>query len=141
MSDRPIFLNLPGWRNFGPEHWQSVWSESLAGALRALQDNWTNPTKDEWVKLFAQSLACIAAVHLPIDSHKRSQFVEFAQAAFQPLSYRSRVVASKDDPYCSYKMTPAFARCWGSEFRCLQNVAHISFKSGFGSWPLGFALL
>jgi predicted alpha/beta hydrolase family esterase len=67
--------------------------------------------------------------------------VDFAPVPYQPLPYRSVVVASSNDPYCSVRTAGAYARSWGSEFVRLQNAGHINIDSGFGAWPLGLALL
>jgi len=68
---------VPGWRNSGPGHWQSLWAERIAGALRVEQQDWLQPHRSPWVAsveaaiaaaphpviLVAHSLGCIASVH------------------------------------------------------------------------------
>lgn len=68
---------VPGWRNSGLGHWQSLWAERIAGALRVQQDDWMQPHRNPWVAsveaaieaaphpviLVAHSLGCIASVH------------------------------------------------------------------------------
>ena len=34
---------VPGWRNSGPGHWQSLWAEQLEGAVRVQQQDWLVP--------------------------------------------------------------------------------------------------
>ena len=34
---------IPGWRDSGPGHWQSLWAEQLPGAVRVQQDDWADP--------------------------------------------------------------------------------------------------
>jgi uncharacterized protein len=170
MSKIPTILIVPGWRDSGPGHWQSLWAQSLVGAVRVQQDNWISPVRNAWVSrieelvmaqeeqvvLVAHSLGCIASTHLPpeatariagallvapADPERRAQLIDFAPVPYQPLPYRSVVVASANDPYCPVRTAGAYARSWGSEFVRLQNAGHINIESGFGEWPLGLALL
>jgi len=161
---------VPGWRNSGPGHWQSLWTERLEGIERVEQDNWVAPSKEAWVGTLAKnilaqpgpvvvvahSLGCIATTHLPpeaagriqgallvapADPERRSVLSDFAPVPYQKLPYRSVLVASSNDPYCPIRLAGAYARAWGSEFVRLQNAGHINVESGFGEWPLGIALL
>ena len=170
MSQNPTIVIVPGWRDSGPGHWQSLWAESIVGTVRVQQDNWISPTRNAWVTriaetvlaqhgpvvLVAHSLGCIASTHLPpevaarvqgallvapADPERRAPLVDFAPVPYQPLPYRSVVVASSNDPYCPVRTAGAYARSWGSEFVRLQNAGHINIDSGFGAWPLGLALL
>ena len=170
MSQTPTILIVPGWRDSGPGHWQSLWAESVVGAVRVSQDNWISPTRSAWVGriaetiqaqdgpvvLVAHSLGCIASTHLPpeavariqgallvapADPERRAPLVDFAPVPYHTLPYRSVVVASSNDPYCPVRTAGADARSWGSEFVRLQNAGHINIDSGFGAWPLGLALL
>ena len=68
---------VPGWRNSGPGHWQSLWAERIPGAIRVQQKDWMKPHRAPWaeavydaisqapqpVVLAAHSLGCIASVH------------------------------------------------------------------------------
>lgn len=161
---------VPGWRNSPAGHWQSLWAEQIPGAVRVQQRNWEQPKRAAWVQaladailqqpepvvLAAHSLGCIATAHLPsaaaarvraallvapADPERRSVLADFAPVPYQPLPYRSIVVASTDDPYCPVRLAGAYARAWGSEFVRLNNAGHINLDSGHGPWPLGRALL
>ena len=161
---------VPGWRDSGPGHWQSLWAEQLPGAVRVQQDDWITPSRQAWVEsitrtiltqagpvvIAAHSLGCMATVHLPesvaariqgallvapADPERRGVLADFAPVPYQTLPYRSIIVASNNDPYCPVRTAGAYARAWGSEFVRLQNAGHINIESGFGAWPLGLALL
>ncbi|MDP3617386.1 MAG: alpha/beta hydrolase [Rhodoferax sp.] len=161
---------VPGWRDSGPGHWQSLWADSLPGALRVRQDDWITPSRSAWVAaiqrtilnqdgpvvIAAHSLGCIAITHLspqasariqgallvaPADPERRVVLADFAPVPYQPLPYRSIIVASSNDPYCPVRTAGAYARAWGSEFVRLQNAGHVNLEAGFGAWPLGLALL
>jgi predicted alpha/beta hydrolase family esterase len=170
MSSTPTIVIVPGWRDSGPGHWQSLWADAIEGAVRVQQDNWISPTRSAWVSriaetvlaqnapvvIVAHSLGAIATTHLPSEAAKRIQgallvapadperrapLVDFSPVPYQALPYRSVLVASSNDPYCPVRTAGAYARAWGSEFVRLQNAGHINIESGFGEWPLGLALL
>ena len=161
---------VPGWRDSGPGHWQSLWAERLPQARRVVQDDWVTPTRSAWVGqlekmvlaaphpvvIVAHSLGCIATAHMgpvasarvcgallvaPADPERRAILNDFAPVPYAPLPYRSIVVASSNDPYCPIRLAGAYARAWGSEFVRMQNAGHINIDSGHGEWPLGWALL
>lgn len=164
------FIIVPGWRDSGPGHWQSLWADRLAGAVRVQQDDWVTPSRQAWVAslartilqqgepvvVVAHSLGCIATAHLPPEAAARIQgallvapadperlavLSDFAPVPFQKLPYRSVLVASSNDPYCPVRLAGAYARAWGSEFVRLPEAGHINIDSGHGEWPLGVALL
>ncbi len=161
---------VPGWRDSGPGHWQSLWAQQWPGAVRVQQDDWLSPRREAWIAsishtilaqpgpvvVAAHSLGCIATTHLPAaavqriqgallvapaDPERRGVLADFAPVPYQRLPYRSILVASSNDPYCPVRTAGAYARAWGSEFVRLQNAGHINVEAGFGHWPLGLALL
>lgn len=161
---------VPGWRNSGPDHWQSLWAQALPQAERVEQDDWLTPKRDAWVQqlealilarpqpaiVVAHSLGCITTAHLgaqaaarvqgallvaPADPERRAHLADFAPVPHQRLPYRSVLVASTNDPYCPVRLAGAYARAWGSELVRLPNAGHINVESGHGPWPLGWALL
>lgn len=169
-AQAPTLIIVPGWRDSGPGHWQTLWAERLAGARRVVQDDWITPTRAAWVGslarqitqapgpvvIAAHSLGCIATSHLPeeaaariqgallvapADPERRAILNDFAPVPFARLPYRSIVVGSSNDPYCPVRLAGAYARAWGSEFVRLQAAGHINVESGHGEWPLGLALL
>jgi predicted alpha/beta hydrolase family esterase len=168
MTHRVVIV--PGWRDSGPGHWQSLWADGLDGAVRVEQDDWVSPRRESWVKAIgdlilaqdapvvvaAHSLGCIATAHLPLavaeriagallvapaDPERRAALNDFAPVPYAALPYRSVVVASSNDPFCPVRLAGAYARAWGSEFVRMQNAGHINVDSGHGDWPLGLALL
>ncbi len=161
---------VPGWRDSGPGHWQSLWAQRYARAVRVRQDNWLTPARIPWVEtlsrtilaqpgpvvVVAHSLGCIAVTHLspevasriqgallvaPADPERRAVLADFAPAPCQKLPYRSILVASSNDPFCPIRLAGAYARNWGSEFVRVPDAGHINVDSGHGEWPLGVALL
>lgn len=87
MSSPPTLVIVPGWRNSGPGHWQSLWAERLGGAVRVAmaEDDWQRPRRSVWVQAIGQtilaqpgpvvvaahSLGCIATTHLPTEVARR----------------------------------------------------------------------
>ncbi len=69
-------LILPGLNNSGTGHWQTIWEDTLPGALRVQQRDWDAPRREDWVAeldkaicqapgqvvLAAHSLGCATAV-------------------------------------------------------------------------------
>lgn len=170
MANSPRIIIVPGWRDSGPGHWQSLWAERLADAVRVVQDDWISPVRTAWVQsitqtilaqpgpvvIAAHSLGCIATTHLPpeaaeriqgallvapADPERRGALADFAPVPFQKLPYRNVLVASSNDPFCPVRLAGAYARAWGSEFVRIQDGGHINIESGHGEWPLGLALL
>jgi len=167
---RVSIIIVPGWRDSGPGHWQSLWVDRLASAARVVQDDWMTPTRSAWVGtlertvleaphpvvIVAHSLGCIATTHMnpeaaarvrgallvaPADPERRAVLSDFAPVPYGALPYRSILVASSNDPFCPVRLAGAYARAWGSEFVRLQQAGHINIDSGHGEWPLGWALL
>lgn len=77
-SEQTVLI-VPGWRDSGPGHWQTLWASQLPGALRVHQEDWISPRRAAWVEAItrtilaqkgpvvtaAHSLGCIATTHLP----------------------------------------------------------------------------
>ncbi len=166
----PRIVLVPGWQGSEPGHWQSLWAERLPGAVKVQPSDWHFPSRAAWVQaltqviqaqdgsvvLAAHSLGCMAVAHLPdavarqvkgallvapADPLRRSALADFAPVPFQPLPYRSILVASTKDPFCPIRLAGAYARAWGSDFLRLPDAGHINVASGYGEWPLGLALL
>ncbi len=59
----------------------------------------------------------------------------------QRLPFHSVLVASRNDPHCSFERAQGLARDWGAELVDLGNAGHINADSGLGDWPPGLALV
>lgn len=170
MSSHSTIVIVPGWRDSGPGHWQSLWAENFSGTVRVQQDDWHRPIREAWVAsitrtildqpgpviVVAHSLGSIAVTHLPpeamrrirgallvapADPERHAVLADFAPVPSQRLPYRSILVASRNDPFCPIRLAGAYARGWGSEFVRLPDAGHINVESGHGIWPMGVALL
>ncbi len=162
MTSTSIII-VPGWRDSGPGHWQTLWAERLPQARRVVQDDWHTPTRSAWVArleetvleqpgpvvIVAHSLGCITTAHMkpeaaarvrgallvaPADPERRAVLSDFAPVPYAALPYRSILVASSNDPYCPIRLAGAYARAWGSEFvRLAERRAH---QCGFRPWRM-----
>lgn len=59
----------------------------------------------------------------------------------QRLPFKSILVASRDDPHCTFEKAQSLARDWGAELVDIGNAGHINADSGLADWPQGHALL
>lgn len=60
-------LLLPGWRNSGEGHWQSLW-EAAGRGVRVVQDDWEWPRRGDW-------LACLEEAILALPTHQGAVLV------------------------------------------------------------------
>lgn len=54
-SDADILM-VPGFKNSGPEHWQSRWQAKLSTARRVEQEAWSKPERDDWTATIAKAV-------------------------------------------------------------------------------------
>jgi uncharacterized protein len=59
----------------------------------------------------------------------------------QPLPFKSTVVGSQNDPFCSVERAQGLAQDWGAQWVDLGLAGHINAESSLGDWPEGHALL
>ena len=71
----------------------------------------------------------------------RGVLSSWSPIVLQRLPFRSALLASHNDPYCSFERAGAFAAAWGSELLDCGASGHINAESGLGLWPQGHALL
>ncbi|MQM23990.1 hypothetical protein GFD30_00135 [Glycomyces sp. NEAU-7082] len=135
----------PGW----------AWAPEPPGPPLVLADrvaalNTAIASSGEPVVLVAHSAGCIAtaiwaAAHAgPVRAALLATPPDLGgQAAvpMRPLPFRSIVVASSDDPYCSPAGFAAYAAAWGSALHDAGAVGHLDSATGFGPWPDGEALV
>lgn len=57
------------------------------------------------------------------------------------LPFKSTLVASRDDPNCSFERAKGFATAWGASLVDVGKAGHVNADSGLGDWPQGRALL
>ena len=132
------------------------WTARLEEALQQQ----TTQTQQPCV-LVAHSVACLlvaawaahsrnthwvkaALLVAPCDAEReelRPVLTSWSPVAMLGLPFKSRVVASQNDPYCSVERAQVFAQAWGAEFIDCGACGHINAESGLGDWPQGHQML
>ena len=139
---------------------QHDWQRPLRGDwIARLED--VVLSADEPVVLVAHSLGCMlvaawashtrnahrvkaALLVAPGDVERealRPVLTSWSPIALQPLPFASTLVASQNDPCCSFARAQGFAAAWGSTLVDAGAAGHINAESGLGEWPQGQALL
>ncbi len=134
---------------------------------RPLRGDWTMRLEEVLlqqsapVTLVAHSLGCLLVAawaahsrhpHLvkaallvaPADAQReelRPVLTSWAPLALARLPFASVVVASRNDPYCSFERAQIFADAWGSRLVDAGAQGHLNTQAGLGAWPQGHALL
>jgi len=65
------------------------------------------------------------------------QCAEFSPIPNDPLPFPSVLVASRNDPHCSYETAENMAYAWGSRVLDAGESGHLTPDSGHGPWPEG----
>lgn len=55
----------------------------------------------------------------------------------EPLPFRSHLMASRNDPTCSFEKAEDMAAAWGASLGDAQEAGHFEVESGHGPWPEG----
>ncbi len=71
----------------------------------------------------------------------RSMLPSWSPMVLQALPFKSVLLGSHDDPYCSLDRAQWMAQCWGSEFIDYGQRGHINADSGLDDWDEGRRLL
>jgi predicted alpha/beta hydrolase family esterase len=167
MNDRKRVLIVPGLRDSGPAHWQSLWQDKHPEYVRVSQRHWQTPDLEEWVAtldraileaggtvlIVAHSFGCLAAIErlrncsddvagallvAPADPLK------WGQTPFQPSQacvVPTTLVASRTDPCMDFDKAVQLARILGSDLVDAGDAGHLNAESGHGAWPQGERLL
>ena len=125
-----------------------VWADEIVKAVRFA----TRP-----VVLVAHSAGCSAVAHaaehlkphevagafLVAPASERAKRAipgmaeDFTRIPLRPLPFRSVLIASTNDSYCTPEEAKALAEAWGSEFVDAGESGHLNSESGHGPWPEG----
>ena len=159
-------LIVPGWGNSGPGHWQSIIEDRLPGTLRVQQD-WEDTSIEVWSRnidravrslarpplVVAHSFGCLATVYAQIKLGTPVGATLFVAPAnpdrfelpsryfSSPLRQPGLMIASENDPWLSLEKAKIMAADWGVDCINIGAAGHINIASGYGSWPLGEALV
>lgn len=158
---------VPGLRNSGPQHWQSLWQRRLPDSVRVEQAEWSVPDLEQWSAnvhavldtvedcwIVAHSFGCLATMHALARRFEagslgnvRGVFLvapadpdKFGVANRLPgrLPIAGRLVASLNDPWFAWQRAERWAERWGLPAICAGDAGHINVESGHGSWWEGW---
>lgn len=79
----------------------------------------------------------VAPPDMPIPGMNSDYARAFAPYTREPLPFPSLLIASRNDPFCSFEKAEALAKDWRSLFLDAGEAGHIDSKSGHGPWPEG----
>ena len=71
----------------------------------------------------------------------RPVLTSWAPIPKQRLPFKSVLLGSHNDPYCSLARATGFARAWGVEWVDCGAAGHLNAESGLGDWPEGYEVL
>ena len=71
----------------------------------------------------------------------RAVLASWSPPALGRLPFPGTLVASRNDPYCSFARASQFADAWGCALVDYGHCGHINADSALGDWPQGHALL
>lgn len=138
-------IEMPDWD--APQ--RDVWLERIDAAVKAAH---SLPV------VVAHSLGCLALAHwatrggvlraallVAVPDPEAPLYPEaaksFAPVPLARLGFRTRVVASRDDPYGGFEHAMRCSGAWGSELCDVGRAGHINADSRLGDWEAGEALL
>ena len=99
-----------------------------------------------WTFAFIRHLGLLAAAGplargYWLSAELRAQLPSWSPWASQRLPFQTRLLASRNHPFCSSERAQQFAAAWGSEFVDMGPAGHVNADSGLGDWPWGHAQL
>lgn len=92
-----------------------------------------NTNKVKAVMLVAPADVQTIALHGALHSWKN--------IAVQKLPFKSKLVASRNDPFCSFEKAQMFANGWDADFLDAGVTGHINAESNLDEWLWGYAVL
>jgi len=154
-------LLVPGRGIPKPQHWQQQWADTKPGyrwaprppgppfiledRIAALQQIISEDHQP--VVLIAHSAGCLttvvwAARHTgPVQAALLVAPPYFEDVPRAKLPFKTIVVASRTDPYCTFKDSAGYADDWGAELVDAGDAGHIDTSAGYGPWPDGERLV
>ena len=141
---------------------QCDWDHPLRGDwITRLEDEVLSVPPERPITLVAHSLGCILTAAWASISHStarvqaaflvapgdvesptvRDQLPSWSPIARQKLPFKSLLVGSQNDPYCSWAKAQSLAASWGALFVDAGAAGHINSESNLGDWPAGHAML
>ena len=134
------------WDNPDPETWSGSIEAAVRRADRAVvlvAHSCGSTAVAHWAMRFGTEIAGAFLVAPP--DTDRSDLDEpvkkFALPALQRLPFPAWLIASEDDPHCTFDRARHIANAWGARLVSAGKAGHINTASGHGPWPEGRRLL
>ena len=94
----------------------------------------------------SRNTRCVKAALLvaPPDTERcdvRDMLPSWSPIPLQKLPFKTVVIASSNDPFCSLARARQFADAWNARFVDIGSRGHINADSGLGDWPDAHAQL
>ncbi|TBW36094.1 alpha/beta hydrolase [Siculibacillus lacustris] len=166
-SRRYDLVLVPGFKDSGPEHWQSLWQTQSHAFQRITQRRWDNPDVELWIAaiqrllatrrrpalLIGHSLGALASCCVAADGHpmvaglmlvapaEPTRFEAEDRVPQTPLGVPSLVIASHNDPVMRFPRAEHWSRLWQADLVDVGDAGHVNAESGFGPWPHGLDLI
>lgn len=149
---------MPSVRRVNQDDWLKPvvedWTDKLVGAVQGGSSNTVLVAHSLGCQVVLQSMsklsdaqkAAIVGAFLvaPPDVEnpkiRPKHLMTFGPYPREPLLFPSMVVASRNDPFCSYEKAGDMANAWGSLLVDARESGHINAESGQGPWPDGLML-
>ncbi|WP_316862452.1 alpha/beta hydrolase [uncultured Cohaesibacter sp.] len=167
LSKSYNFILVPGFKNSGPEHWQSFWERDVGIFQRISQRRWDQKDIELWIdairrhtdelkhpailighSLGALASACAIAAETPkvagamfVAPAEPLRFEVENRIPMSRLSVPTTLVASHNDKLLTFARAQWLADMWGSDFIDVGEAGHINSEAGFGRWPYGLTIL
>jgi predicted alpha/beta hydrolase family esterase len=92
----------------------------------------------QWHKVKGALLVAPGDVEAP---HLLDTFSSWRPIELQKLPFKSLLIASQNDPFCTADRAQVLAKAWGCDYVNLGFKGHVNAESNLGDWPEGRALL
>ncbi|WP_321449499.1 alpha/beta hydrolase [uncultured Cohaesibacter sp.] len=161
------FVLVPGFKNSGPEHWQTYWEREINLFCRIEQSRWDQRDIVLWIdavgrlltkrnrpailighSLGALASACVIARGelnvvggMFVAPAEPMRFAVEERIPHENLGIPTVVVASHNDKLISFARAKGLADGWASDFIDVGEAGHINSEAGFGRWPYGLTIL
>jgi uncharacterized protein len=126
-----------------------AWSEPLIAAIDAHPYAWlvahslgaTLVTRIAAMRLDLRIAGALLVAPADVDELETWSLRSFAPMSLAPLPFPATVVASRSDPYLSFRRARSLASAWGARLVDYGDAGHINVAAGYGPWPQGPGLL
>ncbi|RJT47511.1 RBBP9/YdeN family alpha/beta hydrolase [Rahnella woolbedingensis] len=167
MMPEITLMLVPGLRDSGSGHWQSLWHQSNPHWLRIRQRSWEQVDLEAWADaisreqqrantpllLVGHSFGALASL-VWANRHPQLTAGVMLVAPAEPMRFGlddeilphslkvpGLIIASHTDPLLSFARAQYWAQAWGCELADIGEAGHINVESGFGEWRWGLKKL